>query len=252
VSYVVIGFVVGALTAYSGVGAGALTTPLLVLLLGVGADVAIGSDLLFALGTRLTALIAHVQARTIQWPLVAALSAGGVPGALAGVAISAHVHAVAGDGHLERLLRLAVGAALVLAAAAIVFNRRLGADATAGTLAMPFARVALVGAFVGLTVSVTSIGAGSLTLPLMLWVVPAVAVRRMVGTDIAFAVIVLVPSLLGHWRIGDVNAKLAGLLLAGSIPGVILGSHLVAKLPERWFRNALAGVFLVVSAALVR
>lgn len=253
-SYVVIGFVVGALTAYSGVGAGALTTPLLVLALGINADVAIGSDLLFALGTRLTALIAHVQKRTIQWPLVGYLSIGGIPGAVAGVAISTWLHHVMDAGQLEHALRMAVGVALFISAAAIVFNRGLGADHHGEPEHGPsmILKLALVGGLVGLTVSITSIGAGSLTLPLLLLIAPTMSLRRKVGSDIAFAIAVLVPSLLGHWRLGDVNVKIAGLLLVGSIPGVFLGSHLTARLPERWFRGALAGILLVVSVALVR
>jgi uncharacterized membrane protein YfcA len=116
---------------------------------------------------------------------------------------------------------------------------------------MPTMRLAAIGFFVGLTVSITSIGAGSLMLPLLLLVAPAVALRRLVGTDLAFAVVVLVPSLLGHWRIGDVNTGIATSLLMGSIPGVFLGSYFVTKLPERWFRGALAGVLVVVALALL-
>jgi uncharacterized membrane protein YfcA len=252
VSLIVVGFIVGACTAYSGVGAGALTTPLLVLFLGVGTDVAIGSDLLFALGTRLVAMIAHVQRRTVQVSVLWRLSLGGLPGAIIGVIISAHLHRVFDLHQLEHVLRLAVAAALLVAAAGIIFNRGLGSDrAMAAANDMPTLRIAAIGFFVGLTVSITSIGAGSLTLPLLMLVAPAIALRRLVGTDVAFAIVVLVPSLLGHWRIGDVNPKLAGLLLLGSVPGVIVGSHLVTRLPERWFRGALAGVLVVVAIALL-
>src|SRR5580700_11470384 len=87
ISFVIIGFIVGACTAYSGVGAGAITTPLLVLFLGVGTDTAIGSDLLFALGTRLVAVIAHLQRRTVQFSVLWRLSMGGLPGAIIGVAV---------------------------------------------------------------------------------------------------------------------------------------------------------------------
>jgi uncharacterized protein len=252
VSLVVVGFIVGACTAYSGVGAGALTTPLLVLFLGVGTDVAIGSDLLFALGTRLVAMIAHVQRRTVQVSVLWRLSLGGLPGAIIGVVISAHMHRVFDLHQLEHVLRLAVAAALLISAAGIIFNRGLAGDrAPEAADEMPTLRIAAIGFFVGLTVSITSIGAGSLALPLLLLVAPSVALRRLVGTDVAFAIVVLVPSLLGHWQIGDVNPKLAGMLLLGSIPGVFVGSHLVTRLPERWFRGALAGVLVVVAIALL-
>ncbi len=251
-SYVLVGFIVGACTAYSGVGAGAITTPLLIFL-GVGTDKAIGSDLLFALVTRLVAMIAHVQKRTVQTSVLWRLSIGGLPGAIIGVVVSAHLHKTLEVHELERVLRIAVAAALLISAAGIIFNRRLASDVPAdgNPEYLPSARLAAIGFFVGLTVSITSIGAGSLTLPLLLLVAPVVALRRLVGTDLAFAVVVLVPSLLGHWRIGDVNPMIAGSLLLGSIPGVFVGSHLLTRLPERWFRGALAGVLVIVALALL-
>jgi uncharacterized protein len=249
-SYVLVGFIVGTCTAYSGVGAGAITTPLLIFL-GVGTDTAIGSDLLFALGTRVVAMLAHLQKRTIQGSVLWRLSLGGLPGAIIGVVISADLHRTLNIHQLEHVLRIAVAAALLISAAGIVFNRRLAGDTPNGSTELPTLRLALIGFFVGLTVSITSIGAGSLTLPLLLLVAPVVALRRLVGTDLAFAVVVLVPSLIGHWKIGDVNTGIAASLLMGSIPGVFVGSYFVTKLPERWFRGALAGVLVVVALALL-
>ncbi len=249
-SYVVVGFIVGACTAYSGVGAGAITTPLLIFL-GVTTSKAIGSDLLFALGTRLVAMIAHVQKRTVQVSVLWRLSLGGFPAAIIGVILSAQLHKMLDIHQLESILRLAVAAALMVSAAGIIFNRRLARDQTSETATeLPTLRLAAIGFFVGLTVSITSIGAGSLTLPLLLLAAPVVALRRLVGTDLAFAVVVLVPSLIGHWQLGDVNPAIAGSLLLGSIPGVFVGSHFVTRLPERWFRGALAGVLVVVALAL--
>ena len=247
-SFVLVGFIVGASTAYSGVGAGAITTPLLIFL-GVPVSNAIGSDLLFALGTRVVAMFAHIQRRTVQWSVLWRLSLGGLPGAIIGVWLSAYLHDHLDIAQLEHVLRIAVAIALLISAAGIAFNRKLAGDAAghSGAGDLPTLKLASIGFFVGLTVSVTSIGAGSLTLPLLLLVAPVVALRRLVGTDLAFAVVVLVPSLLGHWRIGDVSFGIAGSLLVGSIPGVIVGSHFVTRLPERWFRGALAFLLVVVA-----
>jgi uncharacterized membrane protein YfcA len=249
--YVLVGFIVGTCTAYSGVGAGAITTPLLIFL-AVPTSTAIGSDLLFALGTRVVAMIAHLQRRTVQWSVLWRLSAGGLPGAVIGVMISAWMHSHMDIKQLEHVLRIAVAAALLVSAAGIIFNRKLAGDTPSPSSdELPTLRLAAIGFFVGVTVSITSIGAGSLMLPLLLLVAPAVALRRLVGTDLAFAVVVLVPSLLGHWRIGDVNASIAASLLMGSVPGVFLGSYFVTKLPEGWFRGALAGLLVVVALALL-
>lgn len=248
--YILVGFVVGACTAYSGVGAGAITTPLLIFI-GVGTDKAIGSDLLFALGTRVLAMVTHIQKGTVQGSVLWRLSLGGLPGAIIGVIVSAKLHQTLGIHQLEHVLRIAVAVALLISAAGIIFNRKLAGDSSNSSYALPTFRLAMIGFFVGLTVSITSIGAGSLTLPLLLLVAPVVALRRLVGTDLAFAVVVLVPSLLGHWRIGDVNPAIASSLLMGSIPGVFAGAYFVTRLPERWFRGALAGVLVVVGLALL-
>jgi hypothetical protein len=250
-SYVIVGFIVGTCMAYSGVGAGAITTPLLIFL-GVGTNTAIGSDLLFALGTKVVAMLTHMQKRTVQWSVLWRLSIGGLPGAIIGVTISAYLHHHLDVKTLELVLRIAVAIALLISAAGIIFNRKLARDASSSSSdTVPTLRLATLGLFVGMCVSITSIGAGSLTLPLLLVVAPSIALRRLVGTDLAFAVVVLVPSLIGHWKIGDVNPLIAASLLIGSIPGVFVGTHFVTRLPERWFRSALAGVLVVVALALL-
>jgi uncharacterized membrane protein YfcA len=250
-SYVLVGFIVGTCMSYSGVGAGAITTPLLIFL-GVGSNTAIGSDLLFALGTKIVAMLTHVRARTVQWSVLWRLAIGGLPGAIIGVFISAWLKHHLDVKQLELALRMAVAFALLISAAGIIFNRKLARDASAvPDDQMPTIRLAVLGAFVGLCVSITSIGAGSLTLPLLLVIAPSIALRRLVGTDLAFAVVVLVPALVGHWKLGDVNPVIAASLLLGSIPGVFVGTHFVTRLPERWFRGALAGVLVVVALALL-
>lgn len=249
-SYVLVGFIVGMCMSYSGVGAGAITTPLLIFL-GVGTNTAIGSDLLFALGTKIVAVLTHMQKRTIQWSVLWRLSAGGLPGAIIGVLISAYLHRHLDVKQLEHVLRIAVAVALLISATGIVFNRKLAGDVPSDNKADNTWQLATLGFFVGICVSITSIGAGSLTLPLLLVFASSVALRRLVGTDLAFAVVVLVPSLIGHWKIGDVNPVIAASLLIGSIPGVFVGTHFVTKLPERMFRGALAGVLVIVALALL-
>ncbi len=249
-SYVLVGFIVGMCMSYSGVGAGAITTPLLIFL-GVGTNTAIGSDLLFALGTKIVAVLTHVQKRTIQWSVLWRLSAGGLPGAIIGVSISAYLHHTLDVKQLEHVLRIGVAVALLISATGIIFNRKLASDAPSDAKGENTWQLAALGFFVGICVSITSIGAGSLTLPLLLVFASSVALRRLVGTDLAFAVVVLVPSLIGHWKIGDVNPVIAASLLLGSIPGVFVGTHFVTRLPERMFRGALAGVLVIVALALL-
>lgn len=249
-SYTLVGFIVGTCMAYSGVGAGAITTPLLIFL-GVGSTTAIGSDLLFALGTKIVAMGTHLHKRTVDFSVLWRLSLGGLPGAIIGVTISAYMKKHLDINELNAILKLAVAVALLFSAAGIIINRKLSADTPVRTNHLPTVKLSLIGFFVGICVSITSIGAGSLTLPLLLVAASSVALRRLVGTDLAFAVVILVPSLIGHWKLGDVNTGIAASLLVGSIPGVFLGTHFVTRLPERWFRSALAGVLVVVALALL-
>ena len=249
---IVSGFVVGVLIAYSGVGAGALLTPLLVFS-GVPASIAIGSDLLFALVTKVVALVAHVRARTIDRELLMRLGPAGFAGTIVGIVLTNVLHVHLGRSNVDHVLKLLLGIALVIAAVAIAIRPFLG-KAAPKSASYPRKRLAVLGFFVGLMVSLTSIGAGSLTLPLLLLCVPGVMLSNMVGTDIAFAVVLLAPSLAGHAALGDVNLKLSALLLLGSIPGVVVGARIHARLPDALFRFGMVvilttvGIFMMVRA----
>lgn len=247
---ILVGFIVGVCVAYSGVGAGALTTPAL-LFMGFDANVAIGSDLLFSLGTKISALVANFQRRTINVRVLLALSAGGVPGAVGGVVLNSWLHGRYDMHSLAHVLRMAVGCALLVSATAIFFRPQSEEPAAQERAALPTGWLALVGFFVGLMVSLTSIGSGSLTLPLLLFIVPSLRLRPLVGTDVAFAVVMLVPAILGHWRVGDVDPRLSAQLLVGSIPGTFVGAALAARFPTQLFRVFLALVLGVVGIVLL-
>lgn len=220
------------------------------LLLGYSASTAIGSDLLFSLGTKVVAFLTHVRARTVHYRALAFLSLGGIPGALVGVLITGWLHAHLPFTTVEHVLRTALGVALLVAAAAVAFTQTIRSDGVESAPALPQVRLATIGFVVGTLVSITSIGSGSLTLPLLLLVLSTAQLRRLVGTDVAFAVVLLVPAILGHWKLGDINFKLAGLLLAGSVPGVLVGTPLVKYLPERGFRIGLAVILTAVGVRL--
>jgi uncharacterized protein len=246
VQVVLIGFIVGLCISYSGVGAGSLTTPLIVLFLGYNASTAIGSDLLFSLGTKLVAFLTHIRAQTINYGALVYLSLGGVPGAIVGVLITGWLHAHLPLDVVNHVLKVALGVALLIAAAAVAFTRSVQPDKYPSATPLPRAPLSVIGFVVGTLVSITSIGSGSLTLPLLLLVLSQAQLRTLVGTDVAFAVVLLVPAIAGHFKLGDVNVRLASLLLAGSIPGVLVGTPLAKKLPERAFRVGLALILVVV------
>jgi hypothetical protein len=247
---VLVGFVVGVCVAYSGVGAGALTTPAL-LFMGFDASIAIGSDLLFSLGTKVSALVANFHRRAVDTRLLLALSGGGVPGAVVGVLLNSWLHGRYEPHYLNHVLRVAVGCALLVSAGVILFRRHNDESAPQERAALPTGWLILVGFFVGLMVSLTSVGSGSLTLPLLLLIVPSMRLRPLVGTDIAFSVLMLVPAILGHWRVGDVDARLSAQLLVGAIPGTFVGAALATRLPGRLFRVFLALVLCACGLVLI-
>lgn len=248
---VLIGFVIGVCISYSGVGAGSLTTPLIMLVLGVKAATAIGSDLVFSLGTKIVAFITHMHAKTVDYTALLYLSAGGVPGAALGVLVTTLLHNRLSFDALDHALRLALGFALLVSACAVFLTRTPPAGSSEPAAPLPRVPLALIGFAVGTLVSITSIGSGSLMLPLLLLFVSSSQLRRLIGTDVAFAVVVLLPAIAGHWRLGDVNLRLAGYLLAGSIPGVLVGAPLAKRLPERAFRVGLASILVAVGTRLV-
>jgi uncharacterized protein len=250
IQIVLVGFIVGLCISYSGVGAGSLTTPLIVLLLGYNASTAIGSDLLFSLGTKIVAFLTHIRAQTVNYGALLFLSLGGVPGAIVGVLITGWLHAHFPLGTVDHVLKIALGVALLVAAAAVALTRSVAPEKHAPAVPLPHTPLVAIGFIVGTLVSITSIGSGSLTLPLLLLVLSQAQLRTLVGTDVAFAVVLLVPAIVGHFKLGDVNVRLAGLLLAGSIPGVLVGTPLAKKLPERAFRVGLAIILVIVGIRL--
>jgi uncharacterized membrane protein YfcA len=155
------------------------------------------------------------------------------------------------------LLRHAVGVALLIAAVAVLvkllprFRARPAVEATDTWDGSNRWLVSSTGALVGFCVSVTSIGSGSVTLPTLMALLPALGLRRLIGSDVAFAAVLLPVAALGALAIGNVDIPLALNLVLGSVPGVLIGSRLCTALPERYLRPAVAGVLLFAGTRLI-
>lgn len=257
-----IGAVVGLLVGISGVGGSSLVTPLMILFLGVKPLVAIGTDLAYSVPTKLLGAIVHRRQGTVDWRVVLNLSLGGIPSAVLGLLALAALRAHLGLEALNAALQRAVGGLLFLVAVVIVLTpllARLRADGSPSAAPSPSAprerttrgRVVALGALVGFLVSLTSIGSGSITLPLLYLLLPRLGLRRLVGSDVAFAALVVPVAALGHLSMGSVNLAMSANLLIGSLPGVYLGSKLCKYLPDTWLRPAIAGVLLFAGSRLV-
>jgi uncharacterized protein len=247
VPYVAAGFLVGALVGLTGIGGGSLMTPVLVFLFGLSPSVAVGTDLLFAAVTKSVATLIHGTTRRIDWPIVLKLAAGSLPAAIA-VVVSLH-----GTGRMrvDPLILHALGVMLFLTALGLVFRDRLFRVGTRVNAGEGFPRTQLVltvatGLLLGTAVSLTSVGAGALgTVALFALYPRRLTPVRLVATDIAHALPLTLVAGVAHAAIGDVNYRLLADLLAGSIPGILLGTWGVVRAPGVWVRWAVAALLLV-------
>jgi uncharacterized membrane protein YfcA len=254
---VAVGFVIGTFVGVSGVGGGSIMTPILMLLLGVNPLVAVGTDLLYSVPTKILGAFVHARQRTIDWRIVRALLYGGLPGAMLGLVLMYAARHFVDAQILSLAVKRCVGVALFVSAGSLAFGAlsyRGGraAERPVQDIGRPRAAVlAMCGGLVGFLVALTSVGSGSITMPLLLAIVPFVGLRRLVGCDIAFAAFLIPLAAFGHAALGDVNYPVALCLLVGSLPGVLVGSRLCGRLPQMWLRPAVAVVLVAAGSRLI-
>ena len=251
-AYSLSGFVVGVLVGLTGVGGGSLMTPLLVLLFGIAPATAVGTDLLYAAVTKSGGIVVHGFNRTIDWSIVRRLAAGSIP---ATALTLLYLHHLGLDGHARHsLISSVLGVALVLTAIALVF-RRLLLDRLAPTMETLSERTRIaftvaLGLFLGVFVSISSVGAGAIGVTVLLMLYPRAPLVRIVGADIAHAVPLTLIAGLGHWYMGSVNWVVLGSLLVGSLPGIAIGSQVASRAPDKILRPIMAAILTVVGLRL--
>jgi uncharacterized protein len=248
--HAVAGVLVGLLVGLTGVGGGSLMTPLLVLMFGVNPQTAVGTDLLFAAGTKTVGSTVHGFRATVNWTIVGLLAAGSIPASIVSLAILQHMsHPPASA---QNIMLLVVAVMLVFTSITVMFQQKLIAYATSrGNVGEPGRSTSvftiLLGAVLGAAVTFSSVGAGAIGVTILILLYPGQPVARIVGTDIAHAVPLTLVSGIGHWIIGDVNIVLLLNLLVGSIPGVIVGSLVSSRAPDKVLRPILS-IVLAISA----
>jgi uncharacterized protein len=257
-AFVFAGFFVGLVVGLTGVGGGSLMTPLLIFGFGVKPYLAIGTDLLFAAATKLGGCAGLARSRTIDWPVVALLSAGSIPAALVTILV---LHRVGpATPAMQSLMTSTLGAALLLTAAATLFKAikaknppaaRDPAQLREATRPRHWSHPVLFGAVIGSLVSLTSVGAGAIGVTVLMLLYPALPLRRIIAADIAYAVPLTLAAGLGHASIGSVDWSLLATLLAGSLPGIWLGSRLVRSVPDRLVRSLLSLLLAYAGARLI-
>jgi uncharacterized membrane protein YfcA len=258
IGFVFAGFVVGLIVGLTGVGGGSLMTPILIFFFGIKPYLAVGTDLLFAAVTKAGGTLSLARQRLVPWRVVLTLSAGSLPAA----ALTLWgLHSVGPSSpQVERLMTFTLGIALLLTAVAMLIKairgprapvqRELEAaqDPTQGR--NPGLTV-LLGAVIGLLVTLTSVGAGAIGVSVLLLLYPRLPLPRIIASDIAYAVPLTLLAGLGHASLGSVDFPLLLTLLCGSLPGIWLGSRLITRTPERIIRSALSLLLAWAGSKLV-
>ena len=259
----VAGLLVGIVVGLTGMGGGALMTPVLVFFFGVQPLAAVSSDVVASFFMKPIGGVVHLRKGTVHLGLVRWLCLGSVPGAFAGVLL---IRLIGSGRDLQAMLLVALGGVLVLASLAMAAKsylrlrarerRRARGDAPAPEQQLQSVRVhrlatVLVGAGGGLVVGMTSVGAGSLMIVALLLLYPSIKAGQLVGTDLVQAVPLVASASVGHILFGDFTVGLTGSVLVGAIPGVWLGARVSSHSPGGLVRRALAVVLFASGTKLL-
>jgi uncharacterized membrane protein YfcA len=251
--YVLSGFCVGGLVGMTGVGGGSLMTPILILLFNLHPASAVGTDLLYAAATKTCGTMMHGYTRTIDWRIVGRLASGSVPMTIVTLFVLSRTDL--GGGAAGYFITVVLSVTLLATALSLVFRARIVdfyarhvGELSPGRLVF---LTVVTGGILGVLVSITSVGAGAIGVTALIILYPRLPTARIVGSDIAHAVPLTLAAGLGHWFMGSIDTQILGFLLAGSIPGIVLGSYSAVRVPDTALRVTLAVVLTIVGGRLV-
>jgi hypothetical protein len=248
------GLLIGALVGLTGMGGGALLTPILVIFFGFKPTYAVGTDILHGAVFKTFGAVRHRRLGTVHGHLTLWMFLGSGPMSLLGVAVASWLADAYGDG-VESAERYAIGAALVLGAIGLVLKTfvKRGVQPSNAPFIMQRkdkVRAVLIGALFGFIVGLTSVGSGTFFGLVMVMVYP-LTIAKIVGTDIFHAAALLWVAGVGHLVQGNVDLHAMAWLLLGSVPGILIASQFTLRIPERGLRLALAGVLALSGVKLL-
>lgn len=252
IAIAIAGLLVGFTVGLTGMGGGALMTPIMVLFFKVSPLAAVSSDLMVSLLMKPVGGSVHLRRGTVRKDIALWLCIGSVPAAFAGVLLLKSL----GSHNVEPMLKRALGLALLASAGSILLRRVIERRREEGWEPAPAvlnrSATLLIGALGGLVVGLTSVGSGSLIIVMLLFVYPGLRSSELVGTDLVQAIPLVGSAALGHLLFGDVRLALTASLLLGALPGVYAGARLSAHAPDRVVRPALFVVLLTSGLKLVQ
>jgi uncharacterized protein len=244
------GLGVGVLVGMTGMGGGSLMTPLLILIFGIQPTTAIGTDIFYSAVTKTVGGWRHLRMKTVNMELVKWLAFGSVPAAVGGVAIVSILQDQIGEARLDSLVYAVLGGTLLMVGVITLTRALILRDLVEERDRFDVERrhklaAVLIGATTGFVIGITSAGSGTV-IAILLIAVYRLAPRKVVGTDVFHAAVLLWAAGVAHWIGGNVDFVLAGNILLGSVPGVVIGAALSGRAPQGFIRTAL-GVVLVGS-----
>ena len=254
--YTLCGLIVGTLVGLTGVGAGSVMTPILVIFFGQPPAVAVGTDLLFSASTKLVATASFGFSRRVDWRIVARLAVGSVPAAMAVIIWFWLDHRPSAV--VDQLISRSLAVILALAAVSLLLHdslRRWGLRVTAAWFTRAerhkVSFTIAAGVLLGIGVTMTSVGAGALGVAALVALYPLrLPSDRLVATDIAHALPITAIAATGHAVLGHVDPQALACLLLGSIPGVLFATRATIRLPPRLTRTFIAVMLGMVSVRM--
>ncbi len=255
--YVLAGFSVGMLVGLTGIGGGAIMTPLLVLGFNVPPLTAVSTDLLFASVTKISGIINYLKHDLVKWPIVLRLLAGSIPSTLATLWALQTWPALA---ELDHILIGLLGFTLILTAVAMFFRQhfitwresKLQAnqisilDTHTGSLTI------FTGLIIGVLVTLTSVGAGALGTVALIILYPKLPLKNIIASELMHAIVLAITASSGHTNMGHIDWTLLSYLVIGSIPGSFCGSRLGINIDPKWVRYILSVILFIIGAFLLQ
>ncbi len=249
-AFVLMSFLVGVLVGLTSMGGAALMTPFLILVVGVRPMMAVGTDLAYGAVTKIVGAWMHWRQHTVDLRVVLRMACGSVPAGMLGVLLVRYLHQAGLDP--DQYLRRMIGVVLLVVAVLLLIRTFYKLPETPGKMLERHRTLLIVvwGAVVGFAVGLTSVGSGSLIAPFLIMLFPAEP-AKVVGTDVFHAAVLVTATAFLYGQSGHVDWQLVPLLLAGSIPGVLVGSYLAPRLPVRTLRVALSVLLFTTGVKLV-
>ena len=246
------GLLVGLAVGATGVGGGSLMTPLLILFYGISPALAVGTDLLYASISKSFGVLLYRNRKSVDWSIVGWQALGSVPASLLTLVFLQHLGHTGG---LDRLIKITLSVAIIVTATFTLLHGTINSRLSRGSLAQGGREIGPVwqrgltvaaGVLIGSVVTISSVGAGAIGMMLLLMLYPRHEPVKLVGSDLAHAVLITAIAGIGHARLGTIDYHLLGWLLLGAIPGIWLGSHVGFRLDGPSLKRAVACLLLLV------